>query len=329
MPRHTDNPLIGKSEIYMITNNVTGKKYIGQVKCMYGNGKYFVKMGTEGRWKHHVADAKKDIQGRGARCLIHNIQKYGEDNFEVQALLTCSTQDANELEIKMIQQYNTQVPNGMNIMSGGKNAPIAEETKKKMSEAAQGKYAGVKNPMFGKKHKPETVEKIKQALTGVALAEDTKKNMSAAHTKRMEEGKLPPRRKHTDLPKYIYHVTSKDKDGYEIRHHPKLKRKQFVAKTLTMEQKLKQAEDYLKDINNPANQKEKQEFKTYDNLPRYVRHIRQENLEGFEVKFHPKLPNKKWTSKKLTMDQKLQLAKDYLESCSETKSLSVASDQAA
>lgn len=61
----------------------------------------------------------------------------------------------------------------------------------------------------------------------------------------------------------------------------------------------------------------------YNNLPRYVRHIVTEKYQGFEVKDHPTLKHKKWTSMKITMEEKLKLTKEYLEKSSETKRLSV------
>ncbi len=43
----------------------------------------------------------------------------------------------NELEIYFIALLNTQVPNGYNILAGGKNAskPMSEETKKKLMKS--------------------------------------------------------------------------------------------------------------------------------------------------------------------------------------------------
>jgi group I intron endonuclease len=319
-----ENPLIGKSEIYMVINKVTGKRYIGQTACFYkrSNGRYD-KMGLEIRWKGHIHYAKKNVQGRGARCLMNNIQKYGVHNFIIKPIFICPTEQANYWEIKFIRQYDTQTPNGMNIMKGGKNSPLTEITKSKISEARKGKYGGENNPMWGKHHTEETILKIKNALIGKPLPDATKTNMSKAHAKNMEEGVLPPRRKHSDLPKYIYHVKSKNKEGYEIRNHPTLKQKQFTMKTITLEENLQRAINYLKDINNAENQKINIQFRNYDNLPRFIRHVRCEKFEGFEIKFHPTLSNKKWTNMKLSMEQKLDLAKKYLEEGSETKRLSV------
>lgn len=315
--------LICKSEIYMITCEVTGKKYIGQVQCYGKRGKSFRRIGSETRWSSHVSDAKHRIEGRGARNLMNNINTYGAHNHKIKPLFICPSSQANYWETKFIREYNTQVPNGMNIMKGGKKAPLEEETKQKISEARKGKYGGDKNPMWGKHQSEETVQKIKDALKGKPLSEENKSNMSKAHMKNKAEGKLPPRRKHTDLPMYIYHVKSSNKEGYEIRNHPTLKQKQFTANTLSLEENLQRAIAYLNDLDNPNNQKEQKEFIEYKNLPRYMRHIRMETYEGFEVKGHPTLANKKWTSKQLSMEEKLKLAKKYLEESSETRSLSV------
>jgi group I intron endonuclease len=199
------NTLIGKSEIYMVTCNKTGKRYIGQVQCFGKRGNSIRRIGLEVRWSGHVSDAKRNIKlGRGARCLINSIRKYGAHNHSIKPIFICPTKNANYWEIKFIRQYKTQVPNGMNIMKGGKNSPLAEETKRKISESRKGKYTGESNPMFGKKHSEETVKKIKEALTDKPLSETCKKNMSITHTQNLIDGKLPPRRKHADLPKYIY-----------------------------------------------------------------------------------------------------------------------------
>lgn len=314
--------LYGKSEIYMITNKETGKRYIGQVQCYKKNGELKC---SEVRFKQHCYDAKIQSNQKCGKNLIESIKKYGIHNHNVKPIFICNSSQANYWEVKMIRKYNTLVPNGLNIMRGGKRCPLAEETKQKISESKKGKYVGELNPMWGKNHQPPTIEKIKKALTGKPLSEECKVNMSKAHQENKDAGKLPPRRTYNDLPKYIYHVKTKTKEGYEIRHHPTLRQKQFVKKTITLKENLQRAVAYLADDKNPKNQKPKNnnDIVKFENLPRYVRQVESEKYRGFEVKDHPKLSNKKWTSMKLTMEQKLKLAKDYLEESSETKSLSV------
>lgn len=318
------NSLIGKSEIYMIINKINGKRYIGQVQCYYKrqNGSYN-RVFSEKRWKDHCNYTKNNVQGRGARCLMNNIQKYGTHNFIIKPIFICPTNEANYWEIKYIRQYNTQVPNGMNIMKGGKNSPLTEETKQKLRDSKKGKYIGEKNPMWGKKHSVETIKKIKDSLIGKPLDQECKEKMSQSHKHNMENGKLPPRRKHNNLPKYIYHVKSSNKEGYEVRLHPTLKQKQFTMKTVTLEENLIRAIAYIKDENNPENQKIQNQISVYKNLPRYIRHVVSEKFQGFEVKGHATLKPKKWTNMKLSMEEKLQLAKNYLDEGSETKRLSV------
>lgn len=324
------NKLIDKSEIYMVTCNITSKRYIGQVACYYMLKGRPIKAGHERRFKNHIDYANGKVKGQGARCLIDSIRKYGADNHSIKPIWICPTVQADYWEVKYIRQYNTQIPNGLNIMKGGKKCALEAETKIKISEARKGKWGGEKNPMWGKHHSEETREKIRRTQIGKILPSFVRENMSKAHIENMKNGQLPPRRKHNELPKYIYYVQSAEKYGYEIRHHPKLKQKQFVSKVRdALPKNLERAKKYLEDVDNPNNQKQQKEDKEYKDLPRYVRHVRSENFEGFEVKFHPNLANKKWTSRKLTMEQKLELAKKYLDEGSETKSLSVDSYESA
>lgn len=44
---------------------------------------------------------------------------------------------------------------------GYKYGPMTEDTKRKLSEVKQGKYLGEKNPFYGKKHRPESLEKMR------------------------------------------------------------------------------------------------------------------------------------------------------------------------
>jgi group I intron endonuclease len=313
MSEITNKSLLDKSEIYMITNKVTGKKYIGQVQCIFvSKDGVQHKRGCEIRFNNHVAAAKKN---RGGRLLSESIRTYGRHNHLVKPIFICPNYQADYWERKFIRQFNTQSPNGLNITIGGKKPPMAEETRKLMSLI----NGGENNPMWGKHHRPESVQKIKDALTGKPLSQENRENMSKSHQQNKLDGKLPQRRKHLDLPKYIYHVITADKEGYEIRHHPKLKQRQFTSKKMSMEENLQRAIDYIADENNPDNQREQKDVEIYKNLPRYVRQVVSEKYEGFEVKFHPTLQNKKWTASKYTMDEKLNFATDYLNTAKKTE----------
>lgn len=84
----------------MITNNINGKSYIGQSKNILK------------RWREHISD--------DGSSLIHKaILYYGVENFSFNILNICNSEELNDKEIEYISFYNTTVPNGYNIESGG------------------------------------------------------------------------------------------------------------------------------------------------------------------------------------------------------------------
>lgn len=99
------NGLLTKA-IYKITNNINGKSYIGQSYRPYT------------RFRQHCADSGED-----KRCSLIKkaIRKYGEDNFSFEILEW--TENYNQREIDLIQEYNTLAPNGYNILIGGEEPP--------------------------------------------------------------------------------------------------------------------------------------------------------------------------------------------------------------
>lgn len=108
--------------------------------------------------------------------LKNAMKKYGRDKFTMQVLLTSTQEYCYEMERKAIEAYNTLKPNGYNICTGGMGAI--------------GIY-GDKNGMFGRKHSPETLEKIRQTKLGKTATAETKAKMSVARTgqKRTAESK--------------------------------------------------------------------------------------------------------------------------------------------
>lgn len=94
--------------IYLITNLINGKQYVGQTTD-------FTRRMTAHKY--------------GAKQLIDQaIQKYGKDNFTYEIIdQSDDSEEINNLEIKYIKDYNSLVPNGYNIHSGGRNNSIGEE----------------------------------------------------------------------------------------------------------------------------------------------------------------------------------------------------------
>lgn len=104
--------------IYLITNLLDGKKYVGQTTRT-----------SEQRFKEH-ANCKTSLIGKA-------IRKYGVKNFSVKVLEECNTSEQlNEREKFWITQFDCKVPNGYNQTDGGHNGQVhTPEARAKISEA--------------------------------------------------------------------------------------------------------------------------------------------------------------------------------------------------
>lgn len=157
--------------LYRLTNNINGKVYIGQsIKPEY-------------RWYQHKSHS---AEGSDHKQYIHHaIAKYGVENFTFEIIATCRSQeDANEVESVLIQQYNSRDKQfGYNIKPGGNNAPHAEETKQKQSEATYRQIAEKGHPALGTKRTPEQIHNLIQARKDnpVEYTNEIRQRMSEAH----------------------------------------------------------------------------------------------------------------------------------------------------
>jgi group I intron endonuclease len=222
-----------KGEIYIITCGVNGKQYIGQAVCFKRRKNTLVRNGTEGRYKIHVAAARR----KDNRCcaISSAMQKYGVHNFSVKTLLICDKCQLDYYETKYIRQHETMAPKGYNLRTGGCTAKFSEASRKKLSES----MTGAKNNRYGTKHTQATLELMAKAKAGKVLSEETKKRISVS--KRKEAN--------SDLPMYIYNYSSRGKLGYHIKHHAGLKLIRITHKCFTVkptkEENLLLALEYL------------------------------------------------------------------------------------
>lgn len=91
--------------IYKITNLVTNKVYIGQ------------SVNIERRWAEHKARAFDSHNNCFHLPLYRSIRKHGLNSFQFEILCRCSEEELNMKEAEYIQQYNSIIPNGYNILS--------------------------------------------------------------------------------------------------------------------------------------------------------------------------------------------------------------------
>ncbi len=126
--------------VYLITNTINGKRYVGQTRRTLSR-----------RWKQHCDSA-------GCCALNGAIKKHGAENFIIEVICEPLTFDLmNEFEAEYIVRYNTLVPNGYNLTTGGLAPQHSEETKRKLSAAQKGRKASL-----------ETKKKMSLARKGVA-----------------------------------------------------------------------------------------------------------------------------------------------------------------
>ena len=91
--------------IYCFTNNINGKKYIGQT------------VRDKERFKEHLTNNKQRIDKA--------IRKYGIFNFEYTILerISGASNDVHRaldfLEKQYIEEFDTMIPNGYNVLPGG------------------------------------------------------------------------------------------------------------------------------------------------------------------------------------------------------------------
>jgi hypothetical protein len=106
--------------IYLITNTLTQKQYIGQTLSHRKNHNKYRPFGYEGRFKDHISEALCNTKKKQCRYLNSSIRQYGKDAFKVELLTECAKNDLDSMEQKFIEQYNTLYPNGYNLTKGGK-----------------------------------------------------------------------------------------------------------------------------------------------------------------------------------------------------------------
>jgi group I intron endonuclease len=227
-------------DIYLITNKVNGKRYVGQTLSYYSNN---LLNGTQNRWKKHVNNTKNKIDS--CPILEKAIRKYGKDNFSVETLLTCDIDMLNDFEGRMIMIYGTLVPNGYNILNEGKNGRTHHNlTKEKMSLTRT-----------GKKHSKTTKELIGLKHKGKEITDDHKKQVSSSRRKYLK----PEYKKRvnealdylelTEMPMYIVYMYDKQcgSDGFRVSH-PKYTNKKFMSKKNSIADKLFIAIEYLDNL---------------------------------------------------------------------------------
>lgn len=156
--------------IYITTNLINGKRYIGQKKIdgkhrtYLGSGAYFVKA----------------------------VKKYGRENFKrVIVDFADSPEELNQKEQNLISFFNAHNSDDYyNIELGGNKYPLSEHTKE-LIKKNHADLSGDKSPCYGKRMSEETKRKVSEGRKGIVaynkgvpMSEEQKLKLKEAWKKR-------------------------------------------------------------------------------------------------------------------------------------------------
>lgn len=188
--------------IYLLTNLVNGKYYVGQTTRTLAH-----------RWSVHKSEARTARTASG--YLYKAIRKYGADAFVAETLATTTDIDElNRLEAVWILVLDAMNPRvGYNGAGGGRNRIVTAATRAKNSALRLGRpltaehRAKISLSTRGKPKSAAHAQHIREALTGrrpspqaiaaVALA-NTRRTVSAATSEKLRAAQL---KGHLGVPK--------------------------------------------------------------------------------------------------------------------------------
>jgi group I intron endonuclease len=152
--------------IYLITNSVNGKCYVGQT----------LQADSQRRWRRHKVLAAMD----SPTALHAAIRKYGSDAFRFETIEQCNVAEINDRESAWIERLNTLSPNGYNLTRGG--------------DGFKGRHNAETRAKIGVASDPEFTRKIQKlavlANTGAKRSPEARKRMSEAAKRRRTFGRI-------------------------------------------------------------------------------------------------------------------------------------------
>ena len=257
-----------------------GRCYIGQTKSPLGT-----------RISQHKHFALKTETG--SPILSELIRCYGMEAFEVSILCECDDAELNANEVACIAREKTQYPDGLNIAKGGGVVAPHPESKRFMNEEGLPKY--VMKRFLDGEHVGYRVDKHPNGPERRFISKDMLDNLerAIAYWNLLEALEEPLVIERVDRAKYVQHY----QDGWCVKI-PGQKAKYFESPVKTKDEKYKLAMEYVDRVKNGL-------------LDPDAKHIRK--IKGGYRVIYPDQKNKQFLAAKKTDEEKLELARDYLD----------------
>ena len=135
------------SEVYLLTNTINNKKYVGQaVTHILNHGKYR-RYGSIKRFNSHVSEAYSKKKNQ-CYYLNNSIKKYKRENFKITVLCVSSKDNIDYWEDYYIKHYDTLYPKGYNLKSGGQHFIPTLESRIRVSNGVKKYYYNKKIDKF-------------------------------------------------------------------------------------------------------------------------------------------------------------------------------------
>ena len=226
-------------EIYVITNTINNKKYVGQTRSHRLNHNKYRPFGYIGRFKDHVNECYSKKKS-GSRYLNSALLKYDVNTFTCEKILECSLDKLDEYEIKYIKEYNTKYPNGYNLTDGGKSCRYVRVDKSLVSFAER-----KKNIKKSEITKQRISAGIKESLKDISKRTEMMKSTTKQHINQKFERFKDVKIDESNIQKYIYYVKNNTLNTTYIKVKIGNMQTTFVGKHEPIEEIKKRAIDFI------------------------------------------------------------------------------------
>lgn len=235
--------------IYVITNKLTNKQYIGQTVTHRKNRNKYRPFGYVGRFNDHMSEAICNTKKKQCTYLNNAIRSYGKEAFEVELLLVCPREDLDRHEEEYISQYNTMYPHGYNLTKGGKVFKIVTSNECLPVQNPPRKRGG------STQRSQETRLKMSKRLKEICGTTEAKERQMVRSQMQHYASKVARFKGVTidlsSLDQYLHIRTSKDGSKY-IRIMVDGKSTAFVGKYETLDVLKQKAIEFLQSIHSSA-----------------------------------------------------------------------------